>query len=180
MKPRLIGLVGYAGSGKSLASKMLQCHGYIRTRYAQILKEMLDCLGLTPEEYDGALKEQPCELLGGKTPRHAMITLGTEWGRQHIDWDLWVRVTMRRVDDYLQRFHEFGVVIDDVRFPNEAVAIRERGGVIWKIHRSFVGPANTHVSETGQVDIPVDLVIVNNGTMQFLAQSIETALREYQ
>ncbi len=180
MKPRLIGLVGYAGSGKSLTGKMLECHGYTRTRYAQILKEMLGCLGLTPEEYDGALKEQPCALLGGKTPRHAMLTLGTEWGRQQIDWDLWVRATMKRVDECLHRFPEFGVVIDDVRFLNEAAAIKELGGVIWRIERAGVGPGSGHVSETGQGDIPVDLVIENNSTEQVLASSIETALREYQ
>ena len=42
---------------------------------------MLYQLGLGEAHIEGALKEVPCELLGGKTPRYAMQTLGTEWGR---------------------------------------------------------------------------------------------------
>ena len=179
MKPRLIGLVGYAGSGKSLVGKMLGHHGYLRMRYAQVLKGMLYSMGLSEEELDGSLKETPCELLGGKTPRYAMLTLGTEWGRSMIDWDVWVRATMKMVDLELT-WPMARVVIDDVRFPNEATAIRERGGVIWKIVRPNITPGSSHISETGQDEIVPDLVIENSGTEQALTQSILTTLQTYQ
>ncbi|OQW34854.1 MAG: hypothetical protein A4E20_01370 [Nitrospira sp. SG-bin2] len=177
MKPRLIGLTGYVGSGKSLAANHLLPHGYIRTRYAVVLKMMLKTLGLSNAEVDGHLKEQPCALLGGKTPRHAMLTLGTEWGRQMIDWDIWVRALMRHVDQYrADPLNTKGIVIDDVRFANEAQAIKDRGGVIWRIDRPGVGQGSCHISETGQSEIVPDLIIVNDGDKCKLAESVLTAL----
>lgn len=177
MKPRLIGLVGYAGSGKTLAAHSLREHGYNRTRFAETLKSMLVALGLTKADLDGELKEVPCVLLGGKTPRHAMITLGTEWGRNLIDGDLWVRTTMRRVHSMLK--YESGVVIDDVRFPNEAQAIRDAGGTIWRIDRVGVGAGSSHISETGQEDIEPDVIVINDGDPVSFKQSVLTALNCY-
>lgn len=179
MKPRLIGLVGYAGSGKSLASVHLTYQGYHRTRFAGPLKAMLSELGLSSEELDGSLKEVPCKLLGGKTPRQAMLTLGTEWGRNMIDYDLWVRVTMHRVDRLLSQVVPFGVTIDDVRFPNEAQAIRDAGGTIWRIDRVGVGAGSGHISETGQADIEPDVIVVNDGDPESFKQSVLTALNCY-
>lgn len=178
MKPRLIGLVGYAGSGKSLAADCLAPHGYYRTRFAAPLKDMLRSLGLTQAEVDGHLKEVPCELLGGKTPRHAMITLGTEWGRNLIDYNLWVRVTMHKVNHSLS-VGDKKVVIDDVRFPNEAQAIRDAGGTIWRIDRVGVGAGSSHISETGQEDIEPDVIVINDGDPESFKQSVLTALNCY-
>jgi len=177
MKPRLIGLVGYSGSGKTRAAKILMSYGYVRERCAGPLKKMLKAMGLTHKEVDGCLRDQPCELLGGKTPRDAMITLGTEWGRQMIDKNLWVRILMRRVDHLLMVGAD--IVIDDVRFQEEAQAIKGRGGVIWRIDRPGVGPGSAHISETGQSDIVPDKVIVNDGDDADLIHSVWVACQEY-
>jgi hypothetical protein len=79
---RLIALTGYAGSGKSTLADILACeHGFTVVKFAGPLKAMLRALGLDEREIEGDLKEQPCQLLAGHTPRRAMQTLGTEWGR---------------------------------------------------------------------------------------------------
>jgi putative protein kinase ArgK-like GTPase of G3E family len=78
---QIIGLTGLMGSGKSLAAQELERIGFTRTRFAGSLKDMMRVLGLTEEEIEGNLKETACALLGGKTPRYAMQTIGTEWGR---------------------------------------------------------------------------------------------------
>ena len=102
-----------------------------------------------------------------------MQTLGTEWGRNMIGPDVWVRLTMHRVDDLLAS--GVNVIIDDVRFDNEAEAIRERDGQIVTLSR---GPTpatagrlrtlrqrlrarvnGTHASEIG---LTVRTVKVNN------------------
>ena len=88
----IIGLTGLAGSGETtVARHLMGMHGFVRHRMAEPLKSMLKALGLTEQQIDGDLKEVPCELLGGKTPRHAMQTLGTEWGRDLISQNLWVK-----------------------------------------------------------------------------------------
>lgn len=166
-KPKIIGLMGFMRSGKSTLASMLDHYGYKRYRFAAGLKAMLRSLGLTEAQVDGDQKEVPCELLGGKTPRHAMLTLGTEWGRHLIHGDLWVRALM------LQIINEPFVVIDDVRFPNEAEAIWQRGGVIWQMTRVEAGLNSDHPSEAGQLAITPNLIIENNGDLA----DLDTTLR---
>ena len=126
-KGRIIGLTGRAGTGKSTAALYLVEHReFIRVPFAAPLKRMLRSLGLTDRETDGDLKEQPCDLLMGKTPRFAMQTVGTEWGRALIHPDLWVELWRRDAARLLMSGH--CVVADDCRFPNEASAIRSLGG----------------------------------------------------
>lgn len=88
-----------------------------------------------------------------------MQTLGTEWGRRCLGDDFWLRVW--------EATRPFGpVVVDDVRFPNEAEFLRARGGRIYRIER--VGSiGDRHVSERAHLEIPVNGVIVNDGTSEF-------------
>lgn len=139
---KLIGLAGPKHCGKSTIAKaiVLRCHmqdehqDAVRRRFAGKIKAMLRALGLTEAQVDGDEKDLPCELLGGKTPRDAMTALGTEWGRCMMDDELWLRATMQQVDVDLAE--DTLVVIDDVRFDNEATAIRERDGVVIKLVRN--------------------------------------------
>lgn len=173
-KPHLIGITGFAGSGKSsVAWSLMVEHNYCIRRFAGPLKDMLLTMGLTDAEINGSLKETPSTLLGGKTPRHAMQTLGAEWGRALIDEDLWVRVAMHHLDMMPQGAL---VVFDDLRFHNEAEAIRERGGEIWRVVRPGVS-AGSHASEREQEDIVADYVLYNTGGVENLRTIVDTALR---
>jgi len=161
--PRLIGLVGYQRSGKTTTARLLDDqHGYIWTRFAGPLKEMLKCLGLTDEHLDGTLKNTPCELLGGKTPVQAMQFLGTEWGRKMIFSDLWLNVWEARVRQLLEAGHR--VVVDDVRFGNEAALVRNLGGELWLITRPGVSRGSDHPSEDFVAECKPTLVLPNPGT----------------
>jgi hypothetical protein len=86
------------------------------------------------------LKEVPTPFLNGQTPRHAMQTLGTEWGRKLIHPDIWVDATMRAAEQFDK------VVIPDVRFPNEVAAVTNRGGWVYRITRPGV-EQDDHESE---------------------------------
>ena len=142
----IIGLTGYAGSGKSTAAQILvERHGFTLVKFAGPLKKMMRCLGLGDREIEGDLKETPHPVLNNKTPRYAMQTLGTEWGRDQIGPALWVNVAMEAACKVLDQGGR--VVIDDCRFPNEAAAIKQAGGTVIKINRPGVGPVNGHVSE---------------------------------
>lgn len=147
--PKLIGLIGRKGSGKDTAAEMLLRGGYQNVKFAGALKDMLRCFlayqGLDAVSIErmieGDLKETPTPLLGGQTPRFAMQTLGTEWGRDLLAQDLWVWAAVRRCDGR-------NSVITDVRFPNERDAILSAGGVCFGITANWIVPtAGEHESE---------------------------------
>lgn len=165
--PVVIGLTGPAGCGKStIAQHLVAQDGFTRVRFAEPLKLMLraylEHCGAEPElierMIEGDLKETPSALLVGRTPRHAMQTLGTEWGRMCIDEHLWTSAAAMRV--HRLRRHT-NIVIDDVRFENEADTVRHMGGKVVMITGRGGIPGN-HASESGVVP---DLTIDNSGTL---------------
>lgn len=166
----IVAFTGRAGSGKSTAAaRLVKRHGYQRVRFTGPLKAMLAALGCTSEQIDGSEKETPCELLGGKTPRHAMQTLGSEWGRDLIAPDLWIRAWQAALAHVPVGVP---VVVDDCRFPNEAAAIRAAGGVIVAIDRPGAeGSAAGHVSE--QHDLPRDETLRNIADEQYLRDQVD-------
>jgi hypothetical protein len=170
----IIGLTGYAGSGKSTAAKILvERHGFTLVKFAGPLKQMMRCLGLGDREIEGDLKETPHDVLCGKTPRYAMQTIGTEWGRDLIGTELWVNVAMEAA--WRVRGAGAEVVIDDCRFLNEAKAVQTEGGIIVEVMRPGVGPQSGHASEN-QIPDP-DRLIVNSGTIEDMAKQVAMLLR---
>lgn len=132
--PRIIALVGNAGAGKStVADYLIESYGYHRVKFAAPLKNMLRAIGLDDEEIEGSRKEEPCDLLCGKTPRHAMVTLGTEWGRDMIGAEFWTSLWEEEVCAHINS--GLNVVVDDCRFPNELEVVKRRGGIAWRIVR---------------------------------------------
>lgn len=134
MMPKMIlGLAGRKRSGKSAVTNLLvKEYGAKRSSFADPLKRMLLTFGLTDEQLFGSEKEIPdFELLHGKTPRHAMQTLGTEWGRELISPDIWAEA-WKRLPDVEQPTL---LVVEDVRFDNEIAAIRQCGGLVLGIER---------------------------------------------
>lgn len=178
----VIGLTGRAGSGKSTVAEHLQREWGATCRpFAAPLKRMLrffledqGCgLARAIEMTSGALKEEPTDYLGGATPRRAMQTLGTEWGRG-LSPSLWVDAWCRAAEDKGLAASVDGttvlVVADDVRFPDEVEAVRALGGIIIRIDRpgaGLTGAAGDHESETADLGDP-DMVIVNDGDLDRL------------
>lgn len=141
----IIGVMGAKGSGKSELSKHLTSkHGFIRIRFADALKDMLKNLGLTEAQVDGDQKEEPLPFLCGKTPRWAMQSLGTEWGRNLIGQDIWVHATQQKILSLSMGRKSRVIIIDDMRFPNEVAMIREMGGMVWRVRRPEVEPEEPH------------------------------------
>ena len=163
----IIGFCGKAGAGKSTAAAYLaERHGFVRVRFADPLKDMLRALGLNEREIEGDLKEMPCDLLKGTSPRRAMQTLGTEWGREIIHSDLWINAWMRRTAGTAK------VIAEDLRFANEAAAIVLAGGKICRILRpNSENIAGDHASE--KQGFPVDFDIVNAGSIDDLCKKLD-------
>lgn len=111
--PVVIGIAGYAGSGKSTFAGMLSAELKLPIySFAQPIKDMLAVIGIVKGE--------------SADYRIAAQTLGTEWGRDCISPDLWVDF-MR---DSIVTSEKWGVIIDDVRFKNETAFVRKYGYLI--------------------------------------------------
>ena len=183
--PLLIGLTGLAGSGKSTcADYLIERGAFMRVKLAEPLKKMLRNLlrfqGVGEQEIaamiEGELKECPTPFLNGITPRYAMQTLGTEWGRGCVHPTFWTDIAARQIERYMQ--DGWDVVVDDVRFPNEAEMIRRLGGRVARVigRRSDL-PGIGHNSENA---LPVSLVnntINNRGPFEDAQQDIDSIVR---
>ena len=176
---RLIGLYSHApGSGKSTVANMTW--DFKKISFASPMREfcanLLSALG-----HDGVVllrdrdrKEQKITEIG-VSPRQMMQTLGTEWGRSCIHPELWIMVAAGAVEQ--QQKLGRNVVIDDVRFPNEAEMIRRLGGELWLVNRPGVAYEGDHASEGALTDVLPDAVINNSGSLEDL-QAIVHGLLE--
>lgn len=174
--PNLIALCGPAQSGKSTcADELATYYGYTVVKFAGPLKDMLRSLGLNEQQIEGNQKEKQSDLLCGHSPRYAMQTLGTEWGRNLIGRDLWVNAWTARTSQIIRLGGR--VVVDDCRFDNELKAVRELGGKAVKLWRPGVEAVNGHVSESSldDADIPV---VPNIGDQFMLVESVINAVSE--
>lgn len=168
-QPRLVGFTGLKGSGKDTAGSVFVDHGWELMKFADPLKAMLRTLlemrgcGDTNRYIEGDRKESATPYFMGKTARHAMQTLGTEWGRNLIDDALWIDTLERRAARAFASGQ--GVVVTDVRFPNEVAAIKRLGGRVFRVMRAHQGgpvKADLHDSEDQVLRLPVDGEILND------------------
>lgn len=160
----IIGLAGRKQSGKTTAAEYLVKCGFVRQSFADPIKNMVSTLfkDLGHEERLSFLLNDGKEFLLPdicKSPRWMMQTLGTEWGRNLIDPDLWVEAARKKVLSTRD-----SVVFDDVRFENEATMIRNLGGLIIHIDRGDL-VTDSHASEQGIRDHADDAFIDNDHSL---------------
>lgn len=176
----IVGLTGYKGHGKdTVANLLVRDHGFTLLRFADPLKNMLRGFYRTvgvPEfeieaRIEGHLKEQPDPWLMHVTPRQAMQTLGTEWGRHCVALNFWVATLVRRSKRLTN------VVVPDVRYQNECHAIQQANGIVLQVDAGERVPANefsNHSSEKEIRNLSVDGVIDNSGTYDDLKATVRT------
>ena len=177
--PKLIGLTGYAGTGKDTVRHILELRGYVGMAFAEpirgMLRELLSSNGIDDSYMTERDRKEVIIPALGVSYRHLAQTLGTEWGRS-LAPDFWLRIAGAFMDDVAWANHGCQFVVSDVRFENEAAWVKQRGGVIWRIERQQANPVRQHVSETGMDAIECDQVIFNEGTLDELESLVDCAL----
>jgi hypothetical protein len=105
--------------------------------------------------------------------RHAAQTLGTEWGRNTLREDIWTMLAIGKL-------HQSGrYVFDDLRFENEAKAIRDMGGYIIHIRGRRGGDgSDQHASELGIKEQPGDRLINNEADIRTLHENLTELLAQ--
>jgi hypothetical protein len=175
--PRVIGLGGFARSGKDAVADSLSRFGYRRVAFADPLYEIVHDLDVTVRVKWSAgwrYRFRPYQRLNALVEEH-----GWHWVKAHApagratldalgagvrgyDPDFWVRAAMRATDG------EGRVVVTDCRFPAEADAVRAVDGVFVRVTRPGVGPGvnaatgKPSVYETSMADYRADFTVRND------------------
>jgi uncharacterized protein (DUF2132 family) len=177
----IIGLTGYAQSGKdTFANILVEDYGFKRIAFAdkirQFLYEVNPMVGCSPSGY---LKDL-VDLVGWDAAkqepqvRRLLQDLGVG-ARTIFGENFWV-------DQVVNQFghswwgYDTNVVITDVRFTNEAEAIKSKGGQIWRVKRSAVSAVNSHVSEHEMDGYRVDQIFTNNGSIEDLKGLVQARM----
>lgn len=163
----IIGIAGPAQSGKSTLSnefrRLIEFRGgeFHEKPFAGPLKAMLAVIGVSTLEKD----KNAVDARFGVSPRILMQTLGTEWGRK-INPDAWLNV-------WRSQLPASGlVVVPDVRFENEAAAIRGLGGILIHVTRPVTADmlaVPAHASEAGIKRQKGDTVLHNDRGIEKVA-----------
>lgn len=144
----IIGITGKAGSGKTTAANVLADRGFKKLSFATPLKEIAKAFGCSGEEDD--------------RNRELYQKLGTDVGRWY-DKDIWVKKMAQRILDIEEASIAYQdqtmIVIDDVRFDNEAMLIKKLDGFVIELKGSGYyksGSLASHASEGGISESLID------------------------
>jgi hypothetical protein len=200
----LIGINGYAGSGKDTVGKIIQ---YLLSAFNGVnLEKILN----NYEEYEWMLEEQSeweIKKYAGKLKEIASLLTGIpvqkfedqEFKNTYLSEEWRVHGLPMKVREFLQYLGTNALrnclhqntwinalfadytpthnwIITDVRFPNEAKAIKDRGGIIIRVDRPFVKPINNHSSEIALDEWNFDYKIGNVSDLKSLAFTVENIL----
>lgn len=186
MLPSVIALYSSSpGHGKSTVAECLHTYGYVTLPFARTLKRMLlpllTDLGYSPSIALDLLHKKKETILPelGVSSRHLQKTIGTEWGRQCVHPEVWLRV-WRIQAEKIQAQGKL-VVVDDLRFPNEYDMLRALAGTeLWRVNatqRLGPQPPSTHASDSALEARFFDRLIINNGTLAQLFNTVHSFLK---
>jgi hypothetical protein len=176
--PEIIGLVGYARSGKDSVAAVLADYGFQRISFADAIRDALYTLDPFVTGSSDLRISQLVDTLGWDNVkvqypeiRRLLQVFGTEVAREQWDDQFWVNLGFSKMEP------EGRYVITDVRFPNEADAVKQHGGELWRVDRPGIGPVNAHASDNHISTITVDSVIKNDGNLYDLNERVKDSWR---
>ena len=191
MKNNLISVSGKKRSGKNtvatLINKILKekkLPKYEEKAFAYLVKKFAsEMTGIPMEGWETEADKQTelgpewnsydsNGLLVPMTRRMFLTKLGSDACNSHLHRNCWVNALFQ---DYNEKCNW---LITDVRFPQEAEAIKSRGGVIIRITRPDTDKlAGNHISETAlDKYTKFDFNIVNNGDIIALEEKVRNVL----
>ena len=173
----IIGLSGYAQSGKDSTAELLCLnYGYTRLAFADPMRQAL--MVINPkldsitrvsdlvEDYGWDVTKRNPEV------RRLLQVLGTDFGRKMLGDDVWIKIALLGIKS------EDKIVISDVRYPNEAQAIKNLSGSLWRINRHNHSAVNGHTSEHAMDNYMFNHVIYNDGTLDDLSDEVFMLAKE--
>lgn len=190
----IIGLCGYARAGKdSVARVLVEEYGFVKLAFADPLREMAQAIDPIISLEDAPLDviRDVCQYpknvaVPAGAARYSIILeavgyeraksipdfrrflqrLGTDGARKHLWPSIWIDAAERRLETLVAERKD--VVFTDVRFPNEAAMVAERGE-LWRIDRPGI-TRGEHESESHVSLFAVHRVLQNDSTLAVLEE----------
>lgn len=204
----IIGINGYAGVGKDtvgeIIKKLQPGEQWEIKKFAGKLKTIASILTNIPVENfeDQQFKKLELDPMWSDhgipmTVRDFLQKLGTDGLRNGLHPNTWVNALMadytaqpnKAVADFLaaeglpasmnageKEYPNW--IITDCRFPNEARAIKNAGGVIVRVNRDGYRAINAHPSEVALDKWSYDYVIDNDGSVEDLKKNVKELLKK--
>lgn len=166
----IIGIHGKAGSGKDyFAEHVLK--DYFVISNADHFK--LEYVGKQIFTFEEVFDTKPPEV------RKALQLKGTEEGRNVFGEDIWVNILEAQINIINRRNKIRKFVIPDVRMDNEAIWVRDNGGIVIaiesnRVHSNMNSEAKAHSSEAGISNNLINLIVNNN-----IGTSIESLKEQF-
>lgn len=179
--PRIIAICGYKRSGKDTISEYISnMYGHKHIKIAGKLKEIVKTLFNFSNNQIEADEKEICDERWGITPRKAMQFMGTEMFQYKlqellpdIQRNFWIHSLI--TENIIGNNNP--LVISDLRFMHEYTELKKHNVFIIKINRKVVGgEQDLHPSETEFLDIPADLQLENDGTIESLYNQLARSL----
>lgn len=193
----IIGIIGYACSGKSTAAEVLRTELNTQLGIKELAPGVFAVSSSDPsrkvliQPLAGPMKDACRVLFGftdaqlygdqkevvdsrwGKTPRWVLQYMGTEFLRQHFGADFHIKCPNGPI---VRAREGHNVIVPDVRFPNEAEAVKSLGGQLIKIvgRGGASGGIEGHASEAHIDLMAADHVVPNTETLE----AFEARIRE--
>lgn len=181
MSKLIVGFSGRKGSGKSFIKDMLVEGITSATKYevletafaADIKKAMISIFGeeIARYVYDPDLKESPIPWLYNVTARSLMQKFGTEFIRENVSESFWIDNLQRKIDKSDANL----VILDDLRFQNEAEFIRRNNGIIVRVVGLNDATEISHASEA-LFDLEGRDIVFYNNRQQGVAEEFVVSL----
>ena len=157
----IIGLIGKARTGKTtFADYLTKKYKFQNLAFADPIKEGAKIMFLLSEEQVYGNLKEIVDPRWNKTPRQILQELGTDLCREHFGKDIWIK--RLRMEAKLLKKQKINIVVSDIRFPNEAEAVKSMGGHLIKIIKSDISTSDLHVSEQLVDKIKFDSSIKND------------------
>ena len=200
----IVGIAGLIGSGKdTIADYLVNSHGFKRESFAGTLKDAVASVfgwdRILLEGRTSAAREWREQIdswwatrlnIPHLTPRWILQYWGTEVCRHGFHDDIWIASLENKI-----RNTQDNIVISDVRFINEATAIRNQGGICIRVMRGpdpvwmpyavtymssasmdskeFLDKEKVHASEYSWAAVYFDHVLHNDSDLNHLYTQIQ-------
>jgi energy-coupling factor transporter ATP-binding protein EcfA2 len=175
----LVGIIGPKQSGKTTVFNYLNTLGYSQYAFADPIKRGLqEMFGFTNEQLWGSEEQKEAvDEYWGISARRMMKLVGTELfqfdihkytqpGEFDFNRKVWVYKFKKWYNSEIAKNPDLKLVVTDMRFPHEAKAIKDMGGLIIKIDRPSIKRTDTHASETEYQIVKEDIKIINDSTLE--------------
>jgi len=185
--PRIIAICGAKRSGKDvLAEHLVRKYNYERAAFADPLKVAVrglfnfddDQVGIGEDMGTG--RKDIVDEKWGITPRAALQFFGTEMMQDkiqellpNIKRNFFANTLKNHIKSRMAENEDQRFVISDLRFIHEFDILytipkirKEDIAIIRVIRNTNTKSADTHISELEYINIPYDIVLMNNGTIE--------------